>query len=202
MSLAATVELDDRVTPYLARASAALADAQGLNRAIAEEAARETAGYIRGLQGKANKHTWARALGVKDSNYWTEASERVIHGADADAAYIGVDQVGYRRAIEDVTIVPGPGKKNLAIPVHPDARGVYPRELPEDFLTYIPGSSLPGGKPLLARDMGEERLEVWYVLTPRVRQRRDEQMLPNAELLGQAAANGFLAHLIAHGLDT
>lgn len=121
--------------------------------------------------------------GFPRSHFWNREvrDKTALREVTADRAVVGIDSPEFRFKLTGGTIRPGPGRKNLAIPLRGEVYGVLPRAntIPGIFLVHT------GGRLYLAARDGSA-LRVYWKLVPFVTQVADPRALPPTEKL-QAA---------------
>ena len=184
MNLEITVD-DESTKALLAKLKLTGQDAADLNARVATQAQELTRTYLGEISR--SRHDSARRLGAAPTGFWGAAVESVSARSDSQAATIGIRHPGIGRAMHDVTITPGSGKKYLTIPVN--AAGYGRRASEVAGLVFI--RTGPGKTPILAiPHKASKTLTVIYALVPSVRQKQDRTLLPSDEGYEQAGAAG------------
>ncbi len=195
MSLSIQVDMTDGVSPLLGSLLSALKDRSGLHEAIGKRAQTLTRNHL--INIAATRHDTARTLGAAPTGHWANAAEKTTMESDGRGATVTVSHPGIGRAVRDVEIRPGPGRKWLTIPKHPEAYGTAAREIPD--LVAIFG---PRGGVLMRPQPGSEFGTVFYILTKLIKQKQDRTLLPSDEEYGVEALVGvrdFVDSLLAAG---
>jgi hypothetical protein len=134
-------------------------------------------------------------LGGRRTHFWRDIRESTQVGEVTDN--YGLITIGRREFAQKMfggTIVPGGGKRALTIPVSPDAHGRRARDdAGGESFERMTGFKLILIKPrhggaFLASVRGPGRLQVEYVLVPRVDQAPDPEALPPRDELESTVA--------------
>jgi hypothetical protein len=178
-----SAEYRDLATPRLKQILADLSPAQRrlmlgrLGKALegqlkAHFRAREQEGNKRGWP---SRHFWARE----------GADKTALRSVTADQAVVGIDSVKFAHKVTGGTIVPGPGKRFLAIPMRPEAAAEGVRPSGDTFPgLFVVRSKILGKAWLATREGGA--LRFYWRLVPSVHQDPDPRALPPAAQLRSA----------------
>ena len=151
-------------------------------KAVLNHVQRHIRSYMR------TKHTTAHMLGARPRGHYEKGAAAINMSADASGAEVRIPIPGLRRAWEDVTIRPGPGKRALTLP---RAALAYGRTVAE---VKALGWKVfrPKGTNWLMGTQGDDKatLTLLYTLVGGVVQRRDPSLLPPQ---GEIAATGWQA---------
>lgn len=156
-----------------------LTDSAGLHAEIAPEAGLLTQDWIR--EQAQYRHATAARLGGRPTGALERAARSVLTSSDASGAHIQIGSPLLRRAVRDVTIRPGPGKKFLALPVSGEAYGTSPRRFPRQLVFLSKSKDAPTAALTHFR-RGSKIGTVHYVLVRQVTQKRDPDLLPSTEV--------------------
>lgn len=150
-------------------------------RAVMNHVQRHIRSYMRA------KHTSAHMLGARPTGHYEKGAAAITMSADASGAEVRIPIPGLRRAWEDVTIRPGPGKRALTLP---RAAVAYGRTVAEvralGWTVFRP----KGTAWLMGTRDGDRTPTLLYTLVGGVVQRRDPSLLPSQ---GEIAETGWKA---------
>lgn len=157
----------------------------GLHRKMGRGVQELTRDHIAGLQRKGG--SLASKFNAPKSNFYGLAAAGVAQdsalSADGSGATLVISSIGFKRAFQDVQIVPKTAK-SLAIPIHAIAFGHRAVELWDQMSLFI-----PKGTNVIAATIGGV-LTPLYALCKSVTQKQDRALLPSDEaFLRTARAN-------------
>lgn len=153
-------------------------------------------------------------LGAPSSGYFADAAEGTHVKATNDVAIVSINHPGISRAVRDITISPGPGRKFLAIPVIAEAynkraydvtglvaivsgdKGVLmkPSKADPNWVVTYKSRKYSGPNKFTTRTIqGGEFGTVWFVLVRTVHQKQDRSLLPSDAAIAIAADQGVNA---------
>ena len=177
MSLKVTLETTGMTPEQLGALDARMADHAALNQRVAGDAERFV--RLRGPQVAATRHRTAESLGAVPTGHLEKAYSQAEGVADESSAAILLPRASrLRAAFGPYVCRPTAGHKFLTIPVNAAAYGRRARE----FDDLIPIRAGPKKTLILARDLGEGRLETMYVLVPSANIPEDPTLFPFDEL--------------------
>lgn len=141
-------------------------------RAVLNLVQRHIRSYMR------SKHTTAHMLGARPTGHYEEGVRRSTTSADSSGAEVRIPVPGLRRAWEDVTIRPGPGKRALTLPKAAIAYGCTVEKVRALGWKVF----RPKGTNWLMGTKGDDKatLTLLYTLVGGVVQRRDPSLLPSS----------------------
>ena len=149
-----------------------------------------TADYIRGIAQ--DRHATANRLGGTPTNFLAQAADKVAApeylSADSEGATLTINHPGMIRALKDVTIVPGGGKKYLTIPISSAAYGHRAGEFSNLFVRR--GAMFP----VLYQKNGNS-ITPMFLLMRKVTQKQDRSLLPSTEEWQKAARTGAITYI-------
>jgi len=127
-------------------------------------------------------------LGGKRQNFWADVA-RSVRGPVSEGAKVKVEitHVGIRQKIEGGTIK-AKRYKHLAIPIHPDAYGMFVRPFERETGIKLFFLELNKNKFFAAKT--ENRLTLYYVLKEQVTQKPWPGSLPERQQITEAAHKG------------
>ena len=167
--------------------------------AVAADVVAEFVGaHIRAYAG--TKHATALAFGAAPTRHYEDGANAISTSADAEAGTVTIPIPGLSRAWGDVTILPGPGKSHLTVPLRSGGSDVYGKTV-----AILRGlgwriSSGRRGTPqenlLFGRKDGEKESRVMFVLKESVIQRRDPSLMPSREDIGDRAGAAVTARIM------
>ena len=169
-----------------------LAGTSDLNEAVGMQVRADVRDYLIAVAG--SRHASAIRLGATPSGHWAQAAEKTTFAATAESVTVSVKHPGIRRAVQDIDILPGPGKKYLTIPLIAAAYNVRAYRMRGLFFKLS-----KQGNPILWMKEGKSIRPV-YLLKPAVHQKQDRTLLPAEEALRKSALMGvrtFVRSLIA-----
>jgi hypothetical protein len=189
MSLSFAVTTADlgRTQPRLGRLVAGLSDTgrAHLHEMILGRVLELTREHLREIAQ--TRHDTANKLGASPTGHWAQAAEKTSGTYDETAATVTVSQPGIGRVAHPITILPGPGKEALTLPLIAPAYGQRAYRVPGLFVWKSPTS----GNAFLAQSEGHPgALVLWYLLVKSVVQEQDRTLLPSDELYRAAALQG------------
>lgn len=152
-------------------------------RAVMNQVQRHIRSYMR------TKHTTAHMLGARPTGNYEKGAAAITMSADSSGAEVRIPIPGLRRAWEDVTIRPGPGKRALTLP---RAAIAYGRRVENVRALGWKVFRPKGTDWLMGTKDGDETPTLLYVLVGGVVQRRDPSLLPSQ---GEIARTGLDAVL-------
>ena len=187
--LSLSVDVVNTVSPKIRAVTRCLTDLRGLHDAMGYAARTLTREHLLAL----NSHATANRLGAQPSGHWAQAAEKTTFEADATSATVTIAHPGIGRAMHDVTITPGAGKKFLTIPLIAYAYNL--RAASVDGLFVAKGKQ--GGLFLAKKESPEKDAPVraWYLLVPSVHQAQDRSLLPSDTEYERAAVDGAINYL-------
>lgn len=186
------ITISDSVSPKLQSVMRTFAGSglTALHQAAGVKVQELTRDHIAGLRRKpgslASKH------GAPTSNFYAQAAEKVAGdgalSAGPGGATLTINSIGFKRAFQDVLIVPKTAK-SLAIPIHAIAFGHRAGELWDRMSLFI-----PKGTNVIAATIGGV-LTPLYALCKSVTQKQDRSLLPSDGEFQKAAVDGAMAYL-------
>lgn len=192
------IKVEYKASPVLARFLQTLSgeDMKSLDNAGAQYAAARTRAWLKDLG--ATRHATAQKLGATPTQI-VERTRKGVKVADVGGAQcVVVPHPMFRRAFRDIEIAPQKASA-LAIPLHRAAYGKSPRAI--DGLFPVWRGRRGGRKSLfLAKSEGKrpQKTVFYYLLhRERIKQEKDETLLPSGEELGKEACKGIATLLIA-----
>ncbi len=172
MSLKVTLETTGMTAEQLGALDAEMANRLALHEKIAGEA--EAYILLRGPVESATRHRTATRLGASPTGHLEKDYAKAKGVADESSAALLLPRASrLRAAFGPYVCRPGPGHKFLTIPVNAAAYGRRARE----FDDLVPIRAGPKKTLILARDLGEGRLETMYVLVPSVSIPEDSSLI-------------------------
>lgn len=134
-------------------------------------------------------------LGANRSNWWADVA-RSVRGPIADGRQVRVEitKEGLRQKIKGGTIR-AKRHKNLAIPIHPDAYGLFVRPFEREMgidLQYVEFN----GSKFFGAEIGG-KFTLFYYLTEQVTQKPWPNSLPSNQKINQAAKDGAIEVLLS-----
>ena len=185
-----SVDVQDGATPMVRELVAQLTNPRGLHEAIGLRGRTLTRDHLIGIAG--SRHATANRLGATPSGHWAQAAEKTTFEADTLSATITVKHDGIGRAMHDVEITPGAGKKFLTIPLISYAYNVRAAAVWESEGLFIAKGKNSKGKDVAVagKRLADGSFQPWYLLVPRVHQAQDRSLLPSDEEYTQAAREG------------
>jgi len=216
-----SIDARDGASPAVQSILDGLSDRSGMHEAIGEEVRTLVRDYLTNVTGA--RHDTAERLGATPSGHWSQAAETLDMTADDEAATVSIHDPAAGRALHDVTITPGPGKKFLTIPAIAEAYNQRAYQIPglvaitsgDKGVLMMPNRASDGDRTLYASRKyktdksyssqiieGSQRGTVWYYLVSSVTQIQDRTLLPSDQALLQAAMQGarnYLDYLLFRG---
>lgn len=171
MSTAITIDVRDAISPMLARLQTGLAHTSRLNAKVGADILSLVRDHLLGIAE--SRHATAERLGAGPSGFWGNPTGYTSMKSDSTGATISINHVGIGRAVHDVTILPGPGKKFLTIPLI--AAAYNQRAYRVAGLVPIPTKQ---GGLVLVMDPKNGGGIAWYLLVREVHQKQDRTLLP------------------------
>jgi hypothetical protein len=182
------VSVNSTASPTLARLVAGLSAAGRvqLHEFMGRSASVTVRDHVTVLAG--TRHKTATDLGASPSGFLAQAAEKVALGEVTEAsATITLRHPGFRRAFEDVTLVPR-NARALTIPINPAAYNKTARSMKGLFLAQ---GKLDSGKTIGLLGKLVNGSVVWmYRLVRSVFQKQDRTLLPDDSELQRAAISG------------
>ena len=134
------------------------------------------------------KHHTAESLLARPTGHYEKGAAAITMTADSNGAEVRIPIPGLKRAWEDVTIRPGPGKSALTLPMAAVAYGKTVAEVRALGWRVF----RPKGTNWLMGTMGDDNATptLLYTLVGGVVQRRDPSLMPAQ---GEIAATGWAA---------
>lgn len=187
--LSLSVDVTDGATPTVRTFLEAVAHSRRLHEAIGLRARTLTRDHLIGIAG--SRHDTANRLGAQPSGHWAQAAEKTTYVADSDSATVTIAHPGIGRAMHDVDIYPGGGKKALTIPLIAAAYNLRAASVWEsEGLFVVKGKSSKGNAAVAVKRLTDGSLQPWYLLLPSVHQKQDRSLLPSDEQYRVAAVEG------------
>ncbi len=129
-------------------------------------------------------HASADRLGARRTGHWEEAANAMVHGVDANGAFVELKAPGIGRAVHPITVRPR-FKRALTIPIHALAYGSRVADVGRKHPIFRYKNLL------MTRQEGSERPIALYFLTHQVTLSKDGRMLPGKSEMSAAAAKGY-----------
>jgi len=191
--LSLSVNVVNRVSPAILAVTRELTDLRGLHNAMGLSARTLTRDHLIDLAG--SRHDTANQLGAKPSGHWAQAAEKTTMESDANSATVTIAHPGIGRAMHDVTITPGEGKKFLTIPLIAQAYNLRAADVWAAEELFIPKREDQSGKAVAGKRRSDGSFQPWYLLVPSVHQAQDRSLLPSDTEYERAAVDGAIDYL-------
>lgn len=123
-------------------------------------------------------------LGGARQHFYNAAAQGTSWAPVVDGVLVSIASVGIRQRYFGGTIKPGPGKRLLAFPIHPESYGKTTKDFPDMYRIFNhEGRPSALARPVPGRAFGE----ILFALAPQVVQKADPTVLPpDAEVLAAA----------------
>lgn len=187
------IDIKDSATPALREVAAQIAPGGPMIKALGRSLANTLKAHFRARNADSpNK------LGGKRTNFWSAVAATVQNPViESDGVSVAVSHPHILQKYKGGKIVPGPGKKYLAIPVHQAAYGRVPADFKLAFIPKLGGPNITGGYlvdgyPRIATRGKKKGKQVYspikggrmlFVLRGWVTQEADEKTLPSTDLI-------------------
>jgi hypothetical protein len=193
--LSLSVDVVNRVSPAIQAVTRELTDLRGLHNAMGYAARTLTRNHLIELAG--SRHDTANRLGAKPSGHWAQAAEDTTFESDANSATVTIAHPGIGRAMHDVTITPGSGKKFLTIPLIAQAYDLRAAAVWAAEELFIAKAKDQSGKDyaVAGKRLSDGSFQAWYLLVPSVHQAQDRSLLPSDTEYERAAVDGAIDYL-------
>ena len=184
----------DVINPISAKVRAVtehLTDRRGMHNAMGFAARNLTRDHLNDIA--TSRHATASRLGATPSGHWAQAAEKTTMESDATSATVTISHPGIGRALHDVDITPGAGKKFLTIPLLAQAYNLRAARVEGLFVAKGKNGGL-----FLAKKESEDKdapVRAWYLLVPSVHQAQDRSLLPSNTEYERAAVDGAIDYL-------
>lgn len=144
-----------------------------------------------GAETSRTEHATANRLGARPTGHLTDAYARVESSSGPAAASLWVPGASrLRAAFGAYTVTPTPPRRFLTIPVNAAAYGRRAREFPKGELFVLSqGVKSENTKPflVLARSVGQNRVEAMYLLVRSATIQEDTGLIPFDDLYAEGA---------------
>ena len=199
MSINLQIEVDDEVTPVLARLVESFTDLTEFHEDLADDLKDYTKFHIR--DAAATRHKTANWLKKEPTNYLSLAAETVESSFDPVGVTLRVAGAIFKRVNGPVTIRPRE-KQYLTIPIHKEAAGRRAAEFawrapepkgprrkgkPRRLIWGLLLITSKKGNKLLVRRNQDGSFTPYYLLKTSVTLEQDTGLLPDGKQLGQVA---------------